>query len=1039
MRKVKFFLTVLSLLAVNFALAQTLTVKGTVSDAGDKSPLVGAGVYVKGSTQGTSTDIDGTYTLTCDANATLVFSYVGYVDQEIQVNGKAVVNAALSADSESLEEVILTAYGPQTKKSFTGTAAVVKADQIQNLNVSSVSKALQGLASGVMVVSGTGQPGENATIRVRGVGSYSGSNDPLIVVDGVVYNGNLNSINPNDIESFTVLKDANSTALYGSRAANGVILITTKIGTPGKANFTVTANYGLSTRAVDDYEYLNAQQYMETQWAKGYKDAVDYGYTDQMAREYATGSVLDYLVYNPFSVNNPIGTDGKLVSNAQLLYEEDWYDVLFRTGQRQEYTIQATGGSKEVRYLVSGAYLNDEGLVKGSKFDRYSVRGKIDAQMTKWLKVGLNMGLSYSSQNYPTQGGTATRNSISWVRNTASIYPAYMRDRNGNFILDADGNKQADYGEDATVWGRVRPISSGSNPLGTFMYDEIVYNRFLSNNSGYLEAKFLKDFTFRSTVGVDYYLYAGKSYYNSRYGDGRAYGGRSSRDKETTAAINWTNTLTWDKTFDNKHHVNVLVGTEANTYDFENVEAEKRGFDFADTELTYGANLQTANSYTTASRNFRTLSRVNYDYDNKYHVSASFTYDGTSRFHSSSRWGSFWSVGLGWNMANEPWMEDIKWLNTLKLKASYGTSGNQNLGMFPYMATYSTGWNILGNLGSIIGTLGNNNLTWEKQGMLDLGFDFGMFENKLTGSLTYYNKKSIDLLMARPLPISAGITSYNDNIGEMTNYGVEFDVKGIVLQTKDMSWDLGMNISYQHNEISALPEEQAEGFNASNYKRIEVGKSRYSWYMQKYAGVDPQDGKPMWYKDVVDAEGNVTGVETTKAHSEATRYIVGDALPKYIGGISTNFAWKGLYVNVLASFALGHKVYDSDYAGLMHMFSDDRTGYQSSVDVLKRWQKPGDITSIPAINEMDYSNTSTAFLRKGDYLRLRNVTIGYDLSTIPAVKKAGFAGLKVYATGDNLATLFGTDGLDPEMGIEGLTNNNSSSLKVISFGVNLQF
>ena len=1039
MRKVKFFLTVLSLLAVNFALAQNITVKGTVSDAGDKSPLVGAGVYVKGSAQGTSTDIDGTYSLTCDANATLVFSYVGYVDQEIQVNGKAVVNAALSADSESLEEVILTAYGPQTKKSFTGTAAVVKADQIQNLNVSSVSKALQGLASGVMVVSGTGQPGENATIRVRGVGSYSGSNDPLIVVDGVVYNGNLNSINPNDIESFTVLKDANSTALYGSRAANGVILITTKLGNPGKANFTVTANYGFSTRAVEDYEYLGAKDYMETQWAKGYKEAVDYGYTDQMAREYATGSVLDYLVYNPYSVNNPVGTDGKILSNAQLLYEEDWYDVLFRTGQRQEYTLQATGGSKEVRYLVSGAYLNDEGLVQGSKFDRYSVRGKIDAQMTKWLKVGLNMGLSYSSQNYPTQGGTATRNSVSWVRNVASIYPAYMRDRNGNFILDEDGNKQADYGEDATVWGRVRPVSSGSNPLGTFMYDEIVYNRFLSNNSGYLEAKFLKDFTFRSTVGVDYYLYAGKSYYNSRYGDGRAYGGRSARDKETTAAITWSNTLTWDKTFDKKHHVNVLVGTEANTYDFENVEAEKRGFDFADIELTYGANLQTATSYTTASRNFRTLSRVNYDYDNKYHVSASFTYDGTSRFHSSSRWGSFWSVGLGWNMANEPWMENIEWLNTLKLKASYGTSGNQNLGMFPYMATYETGWNILGNLGSIVSTLGNNNLTWEKQGMLDLGFDFGMFENKLTGSLTYYNKKSIDLLMARPLPVSAGITSYNDNIGEMTNYGVEFDVKGVLLQTKDMTWDLGMNISYQHNEISALPEEQAEGFNASNSKRIEVGKSRYSWYMQKYAGVDPQDGKPMWYKDVVDAEGNVTGVETTKTYSDATRYIVGDALPKYIGGISTNFAWKGLYVNVLASFALGHKVYDSDYAGLMHMFSDDRTGYQSSADVLKRWQKPGDITSIPAINESDYNSTSTAFLRKGDYLRLRNVTIGYDLSTIPAVKKAGFAGLKVYATGDNLATLFGTKGLDPEMGIDGVTNNNSSSLKVVSFGVNLQF
>ncbi len=1037
MRKAKFFLTVLSLFAVCSVWAQNITVKGTVSDAADKLPLIGAGVQVKGNLQGATTDIDGQFTISCDANAILVISYVGYKSQEVAVNNKSIVNVMLQADSESLEEVVLTAYGPQSKKSFTGTASVVKADQIKNLNVSSVSKALQGLASGVMVVSGTGQPGENATIRIRGVGSYSGSNEPLIVVDGVVYNGNMNSINPNDIESFTVLKDANSTALYGSRAANGVILITTKLGTPGKATFNVTATYGLSSRAVEDYEYLNTQQYMETQWAKGYKEAVDYGYTDQQARSYATGSVLDYLVYNPYNVNNPIGEDGKLMSNAKLLYEENWYDVLFRTGQRQEYTLQAAGGSKEVRYLISGAYLNDEGLVRGSEFNRYSIRGKIDANMTKWLKVGLNMGLSYSTQNYPTQGGTSTRNSVQWVRSVPGIYPAYMRDKNGEFILDEAGNKQADYGTN-TVWERDRPVSSNSNPLGTFMYDEILYKRFLSNNVGYIEAKFLKDFSFRSTLGVDYYLLGGKSYYNNKYGDGTAYGGRSNRTREITATLSWTNTLTWDKTFNSKHHVNVLLGTESNTYDYDNVEAEKRGFDFPDTELTYGANLQTANSYTTASRNFRTLSRANYDYDNRYHISASFTYDGTSRFHRDSRWGAFWSVGLGWNIANESFMENVEWLDVLKFKASYGTSGNQNLGYFPYMATYSTGWNILGNLGSIIGTLGNNNLTWEKQGMLDIGFDFAMFSQKLSGSITYYNKKSQDLLMARPLPISAGITSYNDNIGEMKNNGIEFDAKGVLLKNNDIVWDLGFNVSYQHNEISALPQEQAEGFN-NGTKRIQVGESRYSWYLIEYAGVDPQDGKPMWYKDVLDADGNVTGVETTKDYSSGSKHIVGDALPKYIGGINTNFSWKGLYVNVLASFALGHKVYDSDYAGLMHMFSDDRTGYQSSVDVLKRWQKPGDITDIPAINEGDYSSTSTAFLRKGDYLRLRNVTIGYDLSTIPAVKKAGFAGLRVYASGDNLATIFGTKGLDPEMGIDGVTNNNSSALKVISFGINLQF
>ncbi|MEG1898036.1 MAG: TonB-dependent receptor [Bacteroidales bacterium] len=1039
MKRVKLLLTVISLFAVSFAFAQNITVTGTVKDASTGELIPYASVHVKGTATATSTNDRGQYSINAPNNAVLVFSYIGYTNTEIGINNRTKIDITISPDAISLDEVVLTAYGPQSKKAFTGTASVVKSDQIKNLNVSSVSKALQGLASGVMVVSGTGQPGENATIRVRGVGSYSGSSDPLIVVDNVVYNSNLNTINPNDIESFTVLKDANSTALYGSRAANGVILITTKLGTPGKAKFTITANFGLSQRARKDYEYLGAKDYMETQWAKGYQEAVNADYSDANARKYATGSVLDYLVYNPYSVNNPIGEDGKLVSGAKLLYEEDWYDALFRVGKRQEYTIQATGGSKDVRYLISGAYLDDQGLVKGSEYKRYSIRAKIDANITSWLKAGINMGLSYGKQNYPTQGGTSFRNSISWVRSVASIYPAYQRNTDGSFILDENGNQIYDYGTN-TAWGRDRPTFSNSNPLGTFEYDEMAYNRFMSNNVGYLEAKFLKDFTFRTTLGVDYYLYSGKEYYNSKYGDGSAYGGRSERTRETTSTISWTNSLTWDKTFRGKHHVNILLGTESNDYQFDNLEAEKRGFEFPDTELTYGGVLQTANSWATASRNFRTLTRANYDFDNRYHFSASFTYDGTSRFHKDSRWGAFWSVGGGWNIANESFMQSAsRWLNILKLRASYGTSGNQNIGYFPYLATYETGWNMLSNQGSIVSTLGNNNLTWEKQGMLDIGVDFAMFDNRFTGSVTYYDKKSKDLLMARPLPISAGITAYNDNIGAVRNNGVELDLKGVLVRTDNILWDLGINVSYQKNRMTSLPEEQSEGFNGGSYKRIQVGESMYSWYMRDYAGVDTKDGQPMWWKDTKDKEGNITGKETTKTYSEGTRYLVGDALPKYIGGISSNFTWKGLYVNILASFSAGNKVLDTDYAGLMHMFNDSSTGYQSSVDVLKRWQKPGDVTDVPIIGNQDYGSISTAFLRNGSYLRLRNVTIGYDLATIRGIKNMGFSSLKIYATGDNLCTLFGTKGLDPELGVNGVTSNNSSALRVISFGINLEF
>lgn len=1042
MKKIKLLLTGLLLVLVCvFSYAQNIQVTGTVTDGNTGEPVSYASVQLKGTVVGTATDLNGNFTISAPANGTLIFSFIGYTTQEVAINQRTRINVALVPDAVSLDEVVLTAYGPQTKKAFTGTASTVKSDEIQNLKISSVSKALQGLASGVMVVNTNGQPGENATIRIRGIGSFSGSSEPLIVLDGVIYNGNLNTINPNDLESFTVLKDANSTALYGSRAANGVIMITTKMGRPGKTKISASASYGISTKAVKDYKYLDNKDYLELMWERMYMDNVRSGQvSDQAARTLATNQLISTTVYNPYSVDNPIGTDGKLVSGANLLYQEDWEKALFQTGKRQEYNIQASGGSENSRFMISGGYLDDEGLVKMSKFNRYSIRGKIDGRIGDWFSVGLNMGLSYSKQNYPTQGGTSIRNSVLFVRSVASIYPAYTRAKDGSFILDAAGEKIPDYGRN-TVWGSDRPVFAGSNPLGTFQYDDISNSRFMSNNSGYIEAKPMKDLTFKSTLGVDYYLLAGKSYYNNLIGDGTAYGGRSQRDRTTNSTIIWTNVLTYDKTFAD-HHINALVGTESYDYKTEFLAAEKRGFDFADQELDYGANVITASSNSTASRNFRYLARANYDYSNRYHLSTSVTYDGTSRFHSSSRWGIFWSVGGAWNIANESFMQSTSsYLNILKLRASYGTSGNQNLGFFPYLATYESGWNILGSLGSVISTLGNNNLTWEKQEQLDLGLDYGLFANRLTGSFTYYNRQSKDLLMARPLPISAGITSYNDNIGEVKNSGFEIDMKGVIVETKDLSWDLGFNLTIQKNQVTQLPEEQKKGFNTASYKRVEIGKSIYSWYLQDYVGVDPEDGKPMWYKDIIDAEGVVTGKETTKTYSAATRYMIGDALPSAMGGFSTNLNWKGLSLNVIASFAIGGKVLDTDKAGLMNLFSNDRTGYQGSVDALNRWQKPGDITDVPSLAgaSQNFGSASSYWLKKGDYLRIRSITLSYNLASLSSIKNLGFSGVKVYVSADNPITIFGSEGLDPEQGLAGITTNTSSSMKVLSFGLNLEF
>lgn len=1050
-KKVMMFLS-LFFMGIGIVMAQT-QVQGTVVD--DKGePVIGATIQIKGdATRGAITDYNGKFTLSAPTDGTLIVSYVGMETIEVEVSPR--IRVILTTDAALLEEVVVTAYGTVTKKAFTGTAAIVKADEVQNLKVSSISKALQGLASGVLVVNSSGQPGQNATIRIRGVGSFSGSSTPLIVVDGVIFNGNLNNLNPNDIESYTVLKDANSTALYGSRAANGVILITTKMGRVGKTQISASASYGISSRAVDDYKYLNVSDYYTTKWRGMYNNFIyaDTPLSAADAAKKASEQVQGLLVYSPFSIDNPVGLDGKIKPEAKVLWDEDWYDALLRTGQRQEYNLQAMGGTEKNRFLISAAYLHDDGMVQLSKFDRYNLRGKIDSDVTRWLKVGLNMGLTYSDQNFPTQGGTSYRNSIQAVRIMSGIYPAYQRNRDGSFIYDAKGDKMPDYGTlDDNPWKLDRPIAKNSSPLGTFMFDDLRTTRFSTNNSGYLEARFLNDFTYKTTLGVEYFLLGGKEYYNNIVGDGKAYGGRSERSHRQTTMINWTNTFVYDKNFNEDHHLNVLLGTESNDWKTNYLAAETRGFDFDDQELDYGANKITASSNRTASRNFRYLARVNYDYAEKYHLSMSFTRDGSSRFYKDSRWGNFYSLGVGWNVINEDFMTSLKpMLSSLKLRASYGTSGSQSVTnesgyeiYFPYMGTYDTGWNILGSLGSIVSSLENRLLTWEKQKQLDLGIDFGFLSHKLTGSITYYSRKSSDLLMARPLPLSAGITSYNDNVGEVQNTGVETELKAYLLQSRDWSIDLGANITFQKNEVTALPEEQKDGFDSpySTAKRIEVGHSMYSWYLREFAGVDPEDGLAMWYKDIIDDKTEeVTGRETTKVYADGTRYIVGDALPKVIGGINGNVAWRGVSLNIITSFALGGKIADYDKAGLMHMMSSDRTGYQASVDMLNAWSQKGDITDIARLGDdsNSFSSMSTRWLVSGDYFRIRNITFGYDLSRIQAIKKLGFSKLQAYVSADNYFTFFGSQGLDPEAGLGGVTRNNSSALKVLSLGLNVQF
>ena len=1047
MKKFLLFFVMLSV-TLQYAVAQNTQVSGIVTYADDGSPVTGATIVVKGTMIATISDAGGAYKIDIPGsieNKVLEVSYLGLRTQERSVHNAGVINFEMATDVFAIDNIVVTAYGTTNRKAFTGTASVVKAFELKNQQVTSADAALQGLASGVIVVGTNGQPGEKSTIRVRGVGSITGESDPLIVLDGIAYNGDLNTINIADIESMTVLKDASSTALYGSRAANGVIMITTKSGRPGKARVSATASYGISNRAVKNYEFVGAGEYMEMQWEALY-NTYKPGYGDAAARQYATEDVTAYTGYNPYGndprFQNPVGTDGKTVEGAKLLYDTDWYDALTRLGRRQQYDVQISGGSEATTYMISLGALNDKGIIAASSFERYNGRVKVDSKIRDWITIGLNSGVSYSHQNYALQGDTYTSNTIGFINGIANIYPLYELDATGKQVLDNDGNAIPDYGRGqhpGSVLG-ARPIFAGANPYGTATLNQIGHDRFMSSNNVYLEAAVLKDFKFKTNLGIEYYNYNSNEFNNPLYGDGAAYKGSSEKNRRQYTTLTWVNTLTYDKTIKDRHHINVLAGVDSHDYREELVMAQRQGFDFpGQNELIYGTSLTGANSTHMDSRNVRYLARTNYDFDSRYHLSASYTYDGTSRFTKSNRWGSFYSVGAAWNISNENFFENNvgDWFNNLKLRASYGTSGNQNIGYFPYMGAYITGENILNNGGSVVYRLANNDLTWEKQTQLDAGLDFGFLRNRLNFGVTYYNRTSRDLLLARPLPISGGMPSINENIGKVRNSGVEFEISAIPVNTSTVRWDVGFNISYLKNRVMALPQANLRGgMSQPNYKQLFVGESAYTWYIPEFAGINPDNGAATWWMDA-DPNDPSKGRVVTEDSGSATKYKMGNALPKWTGGFNTNLTLHGFDVGIIGAFSIGGKILDMDKASLMHMMSV--TGGQLSADARNAWKKPGDVTDVAAmtVGYSDFNGVSSRWLVDASYFRLRNLTIGYNFANFQGVKNAGFNTLRLYVSAQNLFTIFGPKGLDPEQRLAGLTDYASSALRTFSIGISI--
>lgn len=1077
-------------LCIGMALAQT-SVSGTVISHDDGQPIIGATVKVVGTNGGAITDVDGKFTLALPSGYNkLHITYVGMQPQTVTVKGNN-VRIELMNDDKNLDEVMVVAYGTAKKSAFTGSAAVVKSDEIAKISSSNAVTALTGKVSGVQINSATGAPGqESLNIKIRGISSIQAGTSPLIVVDGSPFDGDIQNINPNDIASMTVLKDAASAALYGARGANGVVLITTKNGREGTSSITVDAKWGVNSRGVPNYKTIDdPAAYYETFYNSLYNFYKD-RYTDPSGNPVPHSAAESYLWavnnltasnsyglgYNVYTVPEGqflIGTNGKLNPNATLgrlvnvkgqdymLYPDDWRDATFRDGLRQEYNLTATGVHDKGSFYGSAGYMKNEGIAVGSDYERFTGRLKADYQIRRWMKVGANFSYAhYESNALGADGEGASSGNIFAVNNIAPIYPLYIRDGQGNILHDAKtGLPSYDWG-DGTIIGATRPVFSGANPLCANQLEKNYIEGNSINAVGFAEVRFLKDFVFTSTnsVMVDESRSTGTT--QPFFGQFASQNGMVSKAHGRSWSYNYQQLLNWHHVFD-KHDVEAMIGHEYyRSKSFSLLASKSNMFDFTNDELAGAVTDGSMDSYTSIYNTEGYFGRVQYNYDNKYFGSVSFRRDASSRFHPDNRWGNFWSFGGAWLISKESWF-NLPWVDELKLKASYGEQGNDRIGNFLYADTYSVVPSE-GKAALVAGTTkGNKDISWEKGGNFNTGIEFSLFRGRLTGSVEYFYRKTSDMLSWFALPGSFGYRGYWDNIGDMNNQGIEIELDGTILRTKDFEWGANLNFTAYKNEITRIADENKvnttpEGVNGYSDKDyfLGEGESIYTFYMAKYAGVDKETGMALYWKDnikpvldennqpVLDEEGNVKtfvdGRITTTNSADATRYLCDTALPWAYGGFGTRFAYKGFDLALDFTYQLGGQIYDSDYSSMMGVSS---RGSAIHSDILGAWTADNVNSNIPALvfGDQDVNYTSDRFLTNASYLSLQNLNFGY---TLPGnlTSKVGIGKLRLYLTATNLWVWSKRQGLDPRQSISGGASTAFySAMRTISGGLTVTF
>lgn len=1067
----KLFLIMMTLCAVSWSLMAQTRYSGTVVDAGNNEPLIGATVMPIGGGQGTATDLDGHFTITVPANVKQAkVSYVGYKEQTVALSNNMTVR--LEASSTNLDDVIVVAYGTAKKSAYTGSASVIKAETIENALVSTATDALNGKMAGVQVQSSNGQPGTSPTIRIRGVGSINASNAPLYVLDGVPYDGDISGINTTDIESMTVLKDAAAAALYGARGANGVILITTKKGSSGAVRVTLDARWGVNQRAVPNYDvFTSTDEYMEMAY-KALRNGYYYNaaMSAQEANLKTNQEIFNRLGYQCYTV--PDGeylytADGKINPNATLGYSDgrffykpdDWYKEQIRSGLRQEYNLNVKGGNDKFTFYVSGSYLGDEGLIKGSHFNRFGTRAQADYQIFPWLKIGTNLSYTYTNSGYPDDQteSNSSGNAFLMADQLAPYYPMYVRDASGKIMINSGtGKKVYDYG-DRKVVPYARNWMSSSNPAGNLEYDTTDFLSDLFNGKWYLNLTPIEGLTITGSAGlfIDNTRY--HSLGNPYYGQSSDYGGSASQLFQRLRSLNLQALANYNRTFADKHNIDILVGYE--TYDLDIEDLQGVGYNLylpdswvinntIDNKNPYGSR----NQYATRG----IFGRANYTFDERYFFSASVRRDASSRFAPDKRWGTFWSLSAGWNIAKEKFMHrTADWLDQLKFKVSFGQQGNDNvgLGFYPWQDQYKiSGGDGVWSDGVLV-QKGNKDLTWETSNNFNVGFDFSFLKGMVYGTLEYFNRQTSDMLYNKPVPTSLGYSSIPMNIGSMRNNGVELELNVRPISNKNVTWDLNFNITSVTNKVLELhPDLHGQLISGSRIYR--EGESMYNLYIVKYAGVDPSTGLALYWdaKPQYDAAGNpvldkygkqVYGEEFVTTDWSAAyshnRTTTGNIMPKAYGGFGTNLACFGFDLSLSFAYQFGGRIMDNTYQSLMHN-GDANFGQNWHKDMLNAWTPENRNTDVPRLDVSDqYANaTSDRFLVSSNYLSLNNVTLGYSLPK-NIVNKIRLQNVRVYCSAENVFLISARKGMDPRQGYVATEGALYKASRCISGGIHVEF